>query len=1178
MPKNKNTLYVCFVMAWLLMACKTKTTFTILLPSHTNIYFKNTVPENDSLNILDYPNIYNGGGVGVADFNGDSLLDLYFVGNFVDDKLYLNKGNFQFQDITAAAGILKDDIWGRGVSVVDINQDGWMDIYLTGTLSPHSKQREHLLYVNQGCPKGQTPHFIESSKDYGLNDTSHSTQSYFFDYDHDGDLDLFLVNNVINPKEYTNIYRPKFLLGEHKNTDKLYRNDFDKNLNHPYFTDVSQQAGILIEGYGHAAAIADVNHDGWLDIYISNDFLSNDVLYINQKNGSFKNEIQSYLKHSSYNSMGNDIVDINNDGLADIMSLDMNPITNYRKKMMLGSVPYLTYINNKLYNYEFQYVHNVLQYNLGNYPVQTKDSATHPIFGDIAYYSGIAETDWSWTPLVADFDNDGLKDMIITNGYPKDITDHDFINYRREVGNYATKSMLLEQIPQVPLKNVAYKNLGNLQFQNVSENWGFVTPDYATGAMYADLDNDGDLDLIVNNTNQNATLYQNNFRDQNLHESHYFQVVLEGDTPNVQGIGSQVELYCGHLHQYQTKMASRGYLSSAEQPLFFGLGSETKIDSLIIRWANGKKQRFVNLSIDAAFKAKYSQNNVIENQNLTFVQQTFHEITQASGIHFIHQEADLIDFNGQPRLPHKFSETSPPLAVGDFNEDGFEDFIVGGSKNQSAQLFFQNEVGLFSQKFLLKIESLKEKISKDQGLAVFDANGDGHLDVYIASGGIEFLEQSEAYQDKLYIGDGKGQFTACLNIPKIPISKACVRVLDFDNDGDADLFIAGGITPQKYPQASPSFLLINDTKNGQIQFTKLEDANAVFNNLGIVHDALVTDFNLDGWQDLIVVGEWMSPLFIQNNRGRFNMSEIHKNLQKKTGWWHSITGGDFNNDGLMDYVLGNIGTNSYFRASETYPLHLISADFDGNQSIDAFMGMYLPNDDGELKLYPMPLKDEFSQQLPFVKKRFLYYKDYAKTEFKEFFDKTSWAHADKKTLTTLNSVILLQNKHHEFDMIELPYMAQWSMLDGMVVQDFDADGNLDIVCNTNDFSFDPNIGRLDALNGLYLKGNGDGSFLPMSMLESGIYIPGNGKGLVSLANHRKNKCIVVSTENKGLVRLFENYSLSNFITLQPKARYVMLNLKNGKTRRLELSCGTSMLSQSSKNVLLNSSVLSYSFE
>ncbi|MBU3744745.1 MAG: RNA-binding protein, partial [Sediminibacterium sp.] len=721
----------------LLTSCSKPTLFEQIPSSKSGIHFSNVIAETDSINVLDFENVYNGGGVGIGDFNNDGLQDIYFSGNLVSNRLYVNKGSFSFSDITSSAGVAGDGKWCRGVSVVDINNDGWQDIYVCATLLKDPAKREHLLYINQGLDKSGNPFFINQAKEYGLALTTHGTMAAFFDYDNDGDLDVYLANNEIVKNDYPNRFRPVLKDGSHPNSDQLLRNDYNAELHHPVFTNVSKEAGILIEGYAHAVTIADFNRDGWKDIYVSNDYLSSDLLWINNKNGTFTDQLSVYFKHTSANAMGNDVVDINNDGLSDVIALDMNPEDNYRKKMMLNPNSYQTYQNLEYFNYHFQYVRNTLQLNQGP-RVLENDTIGAPVFSDVSFFTGVAETDWSWTPLVADYDNDGNRDIIITNGFPKDVTDHDFVAFRNTSYAVATKKQLLSQIPEVKIHNYAYKNNGNLQFTNVTENWGLTQPSFSNGAVYADLDNDGDLDMVVNNINDEAGLYKNTLLDKKKEGNNYLQIKLQGDSLNLQGLGTWMDAFLPGGKRISLEYTPyRGYLSSVDPIAHIGLGNSNQIDSLVITWPNGYQQKLMNVKANQRLRitqsnAKPATQPVVP---LLATDAIFRNITHQAGIEFVQQEKDFIDFNIQKLIPHKFSEYGPALAVGDINGDGIEDMVVGGSFSFSAQLFFQQKDGRFVQKALIANADINTKRWEDEGMILFDADSDGDLDLYIASGG-----------------------------------------------------------------------------------------------------------------------------------------------------------------------------------------------------------------------------------------------------------------------------------------------------------------------------------------------------------------------------------------------------------------------------------------------------------
>ncbi|HEY0896868.1 MAG TPA: CRTAC1 family protein, partial [Sphingobacteriaceae bacterium] len=683
-------------------SCTEPGLFKKLPASYTGIEFNNLIAENDSINPLDMVNIYNGGGVGVGDFNNDGLQDLYFTGNQVSNKLYLNKGDLKFEDITDRSGTGGAGRWCRGVSVVDINNDGWQDIYVSATLLADPEKRTNLLYVNEGKTPDGVPRFRESAAAYGLDDTSHSTMANFFDYDNDGDLDVYLVVNEIRRGENPNKYRPIITDGSAHSTGKLYRNDWNDSLKHGVFSDVSAAAGITVEGYGHSAVIHDINGDGWQDIYVANDFVSNNILYINNGNGKFTDQAKRYFKHTAANAMGMDITDINNDGLSDVIELDMNPQDNFRKKMMMMANSYQTYQNFDYYGYQYQYVRNTLQVNQGA-TVLENDTVGPPIFSEAGFFSGIAETDWSWTPVVADFDNDGFRDVIVTNGYPRDVTDHDFTTFRDQAHLIASKQQLLEQIPVIKINNYAFRNQGALSFENVTRDWGLDEPAFSNGAVYADLDNDGDLDMVINNINDPALVYQNTVREKNKKDNHYLQVRFKGSGQNRNGLGAWVRIFTGNTQQAYENTPYRGYLSSVPGVAHFGLGETDRVDSVVITWPDRKTQVLRNVNADQLLEARAEDSAPVPVKAGSRLASgtLFKEVTRRVGVSFIHEARDIVDFNTQKLLPHKFSEYNPALAVGDINGDQLEDFVSGGSSDFPARAYLQQKDGRFLQRALV---------------------------------------------------------------------------------------------------------------------------------------------------------------------------------------------------------------------------------------------------------------------------------------------------------------------------------------------------------------------------------------------------------------------------------------------------------------------------------------------
>ena len=1165
-------LYIC-----IFSSCKKKEPlFQLVDAGESGIDFNNQIIESDSVNILDVSNIYNGGGVGIGDFNKDGLEDVYFTGNKVSNKLYLNKGNFKFQDITNEAAVTGNGKWCRGVSVIDINNDGWLDMYVSVTLSIDSNQRKNLLYINQGADKNGVPHFKEMAAEYGLADTSYSTMASFFDYDNDGDLDMYLVVNEISDPRTPNIFHPLNKDSSFQNSSRLYRNDWNSSLKHGVFSNVSKQAGISADGYGHTATITDINKDGWKDIYVTNDYLPNDLLWINNHDGTFTEHLSDYFKHTSFNAMGNDIADINNDGLMDVVTLDMNPKDNYRKKEMMKANSYQTYQNSDQFGYNYQYVRNTLQLNQGP-RMKQNDSIGAPIFSEIAFYSGMAETDWSWTPLLADFDNDGNRDLMVTNGFPRDVTDNEFIMFRNTAYAVASKSQLLGQIPEVKIHNYAFKNNANLTFSDVSENWGITMPTFSNGAAYVDLDNDGDLDFVVNNINDKASVYRNNERDQNKDSSHYLQIKLTGDSLNKAGIGAWVELHYDHgKQQVWENTPYKGYLSTVQDIGHFGLNNIKGIDSIIVKWPNGKTQLLQHVNADQLLQINISTalQDTLGSKEVFAMHTLFKEVTDSVGIHYMHQQYDFVDFNIQKLLPHKLSEYGPALAVGDIDGNGLDDIITGGAAGYSAQLFLQQPGGnKFTQKSLLPAAISKH--GDDMGLLLFDADGDGDQDLYIAGGGYGNQPGSQSYQDKFYVNNGKGNYSLdSFALPNNLTSKFCVRAIDYDKDGDLDLFIAGRVDPWSYPKPVSSFIYRNDSKDGLIKFTDVtNEAAKDLKNIGLVCDALFTDFDNDGWPDLVLAGEWMPVTFLKNDKGVFKNITTTTGISNQLGWWNTIVAGDFDNDGDIDYAVGNAGQNTFYKASDQYPISIYAKDFDNNGSYDAFPTLWLPTSqlDQTKKEYPAQTRDDIIKQMIGMRTKFQNYKSYATATVDQLFTQDQLFGALRLKANNLQSSYLRNDGQGKFTMTALPVAAQLSVLNGMVADDFDGDGNLDILINGNDYGTEVSVGRYDALNGLMLKGKGDGSFEAQSILQSGIYIPGNGKALAKLRSSN-GQYLVAATQNRGAMKMYALKATNKLYALQPDDFSAEIKLKNGKIQRQEFYYGSSFLSQSARFLTISNNI------
>ncbi len=1184
---------VIVIVTFLFASCKEKTLFTLLPSSYTEIHFNNSIIESEAMNPLNHVNIYNGGGVGAGDFNGDGLQDIYFTGNMVSNQLYLNKGNLRFEDITKSSGTDGAGRWCRGVSVVDINSDGKQDIYVSVSMDDHAVKRRNLLYVNMGNQKNGIPVFKEMAAEYGLDDTSHTTMTLFFDYDNDNDLDAYLVVNEHIAADNPNRFRPLRTDGSHPSTGRLYRNDWNDTLKHAVFTDVSYAAGTIIEGYGHAGIITDINLDGWKDIYITNDFLSNNILYVNNRNGTFTDRSKEYFKQTSTFAMGVDVQDLNNDGLLDIVELDMNPQDNYRKKMMLGSNSYQTMQNFDRYGYQYQYSRNTLQVNQGNM-VKENDSVGHPVFSQISFLSGMSQTDWSWTPLVTDFDDDGYRDIIITNGYPKDVTDHDFITYRSKASLIASSSDILTQIPQVKLHNYAYLNKGDLQFNDVTEKWGLTIKSFSNGAAYADLDNDGDMDIIVNNINDKAFVYRNESTHSGNSTKHFLNVTLSGSGGNPGGYGSWIYIYYGKgVRQVYEHSPYRGYLSSVQGMVHFGLGNHTLIDSLVVIWPDFSKQVIQNVHADQLLQINTGNAGLKYDykQPATAAEALFTEVTSKLGIQYTHHENDFVDFNIQKLLPHKFSAYSPALSVADVDGNGLEDLLCGGNSLSPAVIFYQQEDGKFTEKKLLTALPVDSKTPpdyynagsgvayKDEGILLFDADGDGDEDMYIARGGYEQQPGSSTYQDMFYVNDGKGNFTPdSMALPKNYTSKLCVRAADFDKDGDLDLFVAGRVDPWNYPKPVSGFLFRNDSKKNSIRFIDVTSSIAKsLMNTGMVCDAVFSDFDNDGWQDLLLAGEWMPLTFLKNNSGLFEDVTGKSGISNYSGWWNTIAPGDFDNDGDMDYIAGNVGLNTFFKATEQYPVYITAKDFNDDGSYDAFPSVFLPvsHENKELKEFPVNQRDDMAKQMISMRMKYQNYKTFANATMDSVFSPEQMKGALRLKANTLASMFVKNMGNGKFTLAPLPMQAQVSVLNGIVVDDFNADGNLDLLINGNDYGTDVSVGRYDALNGLVMKGDGKGNFMPLSILQSGVYIPGNGKALVQLSN-REGQTLIAASQHNGPLKMFKLKSHPRFVKIQPLDKSALIRYKDGRVQQREFYYGYSFLSQSARCLNLTEQVESVS--
>ncbi|MDB5133398.1 MAG: RNA-binding protein, partial [Mucilaginibacter sp.] len=929
---------------------------------------------------------------------------------------------------------------------------------------------------------------------------------------------------------------------------------------------------------GHATSIVDINRDGWKDIYVTNDFVGSNILYINNHDGTFTDQSKKYFKHTSLSAMGQEVEDINNDGLADVVELDMNPPDNYRKKMFMSPNNYQAYQNLDQYNYQYQYPRNTLQLNQGP-GLGQNDSIGAPVFSEISFLAGMSQTDWSWGPLLTDFDNDGYRDLIVTNGYPRDVTDHDFMNFRAQSYFVASKQQVLDQIPIVKISNFAFRNKGNLQFEDVTESWGFNIPTFSNGGAYADLDNDGDMDVIVNNINDEAMIYKNTSREKDAANSHYLHIKFQGGQFNRDGVGAWADIYYDHgKHQVYENTPFRGYLSTIQNIAHFGLGKISAIDSVVIRWQNGKKQILQNVKTDQVLKVNIAnaKDPYSFKQPEIDKEALFTEVTRMLGVTYVNQAEDDIDFNVQKLLPHKLSEYTPGLAVGDVDGNGLDDIIVGGTSKYPSQLFLQQADGKFIQRALLPPGTMDPRGHfKDEGLLLFDANGDGKLDLYVASGGYMNGQGSIYYQDRLYINDGKGNFKEAVDaLPKNLTSKLCVRAVDYNKDGKLDLFVSGRVDPWNYPKPVSSFILRNDSKNGHIKFTDVTATVAKdLKNVGMVCDAIFTDFDNDGWPDLVMAGEWMPVTFLKNDHGVFKNVTSNTGLSNKLGWWNTIVAGDFDHDGDIDYIVGNTGLNTFFKASDKYPVYITAKDFDNNGSYDAFPSIFLKDQEGKMKEFPVHTRDDIIKQMIGMRVKFQNYKSFATATMDDVLPPEMRKGALRLKANTMESVYLRNDGNGKFTMIPLPLEAQLSQLCGMAVDDFDGDGNLDVVINANDYGTEITSGRYDALNGLMLKGDGKGNFKPLTIQQSGIYIPGNGKALVKVMG-AKGKYLLAASQNRAAMKIFELKKDGHSIKLQPLDMYAIIKYKNGKIAKQEFYYGDSFLSQSGRFMNLDNTMAS----
>ena len=1043
--------------------------FKQLTSKETNIKFSNEITDSESLNVLSYEYFYNGGGVAVGDINNDGLLDIMFTSNMGDNKLYLNLGHMKFKDITDdASPELKGRPggWKTGVTMADVNGDGLMDIYICYS-GKNGEVRRNQLFINQGNNK-----FKEEAKEYGLDDPGYGTQAVFFDYDNDGDLDMFLLNHSIKRIDNAEFSKYQHEVDEDA-SNKLFRND------NGHFVDVSKTAGIIQNPltFGLGVAVADINKDGWPDIYVTNDYNEPDYIYINNHDGTFTESSEKMFRHMSHFSMGVDIADFNNDGLPDVMTLDMLAPDNHRQKSLQLEENYDSFELMRSQNLHKQYMRNMLQLNNGD-----------GTFSEIGQLAGVAATDWSWCPLIADFDNDGYKDIFISNGYLHDYTNKDFMRYW---GDYKIKKAmaaepfllmdLVNAMPSTVLPNYIFRNNHDLTFENKQQDWGITQSAVSSGAVYADLDNDGDLDLIINNINQPAAIYQNMSRENN--NSSYLAIKLNGKGKNTNAIGAKVYVYTPGNLQYQEINPTRGYLSCVSTTLNFGLGDNKMVDSVRIIWPDQTQQILSAIKANQLLTINYAEHLPSYTTPIANNKPIFKHVDPI--INYKPEEISINDFKRQLLMLFMYSKTAPVIAKADVNHDGLEDIFVSGDKDSPGKIYLQQAGGKYTEGIIRRGST--DSVGTTSAAVFFDANGDGYPDLYIAKGGYSLYEPNTAeLQDELYLNDGKGNFNLA---PKaLPVlnanSKSCVRPCDFDGDGDIDLFVGGRVIPGQYPLAPQSYLLINDGKGN------FSTVTTPFSKIGMVTDAQWIDLNNDGRKDLVICGEFMPiTVFINTPAGFVDKTTDYFDTPQN-GFWFKLVFDDVNGDGKPDLIAGNLGLNTQLHVTDKEPGELYYADFDANGSIDPFFNYYVQG-----KSYPFVSRDEINQQIYAMRRRFTSYAAYADATIKDIFTPGELSTASKLSVTEAKTTLFI-NTNGKFKAVDLPLQAQFAPVTQILTGDFDRDGNKDILLLGNHSDNRLKIGSMDANYGCLLKGDGKGGFTYIAQPTAGLSVIGDVKSAI----------------------------------------------------------------------------------
>ncbi|MDX2286640.1 MAG: VCBS repeat-containing protein [Bacteroidia bacterium] len=1144
------------LMALLLAACTQQPgsmpRYRILTPAESGVQFANRITESDSLNILKHLYLYNGGGTATADFNRDGLPDLFFSGNMVSSRLYLNRGGLRFEEVTEAAGIATS-AWCTGASVADLNADGWPDLYVSVASPVRGAPAPNLLFLHQGLDEAGIPRFEEAAARCGIADSGYSTQGAFLDFDLDGDLDLYVLTNALEQIDRNSI-RLIRSQGEAPSTDRLYRNDGpapgpDGRLL-PRFSNISCQAGITVEGWGLGVVASDFNADGWPDLYVANDFLSSDLLWINQRDGTFANEISRYTAYQSHNGMGVDAADINNDGLADLIEMDMMPNDNRRQKSMFSKPSFDRFYQSLQAGYQPQVVRNTLQ-------LRTPNG-----FREIGQLAGVHKTDWSWACLFFDMDNDGWRDLAITNGYYHDITDLDFISYdnelrmfRDEAASQASLQEALSKLGHVHKHNYLFHNQGNLTFADRSEEWGFGRPSYSNGMLYADLDLDGDLDLAISNLQEPAFICENRSEQLDQPRRHFLRIRLEGPPGNADGLGAQIfaEARIGgrqiRQHHYQTLV--RGYKSSVEAVAHFGLGDAGMADRLEIRWPDGRQQLLRGVPADQVLTLRYADAVPAPPDTAAPAPLWMAPADTSLGLAFTHQEQRYNDFNRDKLLWHQYSQSGPGMAAGDLDGNGLDDLLIGGSAGYACTAFMQQPDGRFRRRELFAEHAAQETL----GLLIFDCDGDGDQDVYAANGGSERAGEHAYFRHRLYRNEGGGRFRYdSLAIPDILASGGCVRAADFDGDGDWDLFVGGRLRPGYYPEAPRSFLLRNEGG----RFTDAtESAAPALLRPGLITSAIWTDADGDTWPDLLLCGEWMPVMLYRNTGGALDAGRT----LTPPGWWTALHAADLDQDGDMDYAAGNLGLNSRFRASEAEPVQLHVLDLDQNGVNELLLSHFI-----EGEAYLAAPRDQLAEPCPMFRRRFPKYADYGRTPFRQALTKEEFARAQVYESRMMASVLIENRGAEGFRVQPLPMEAQFAPVFGIESGDFNHDGFPDLALTGNLYGTDTQNGWYAAGEGLILAGDGAGRFRSVQAAESGFLADGDQKSLLWLAGPPGQPSWLAAASNSGPLRVYRpvqpQAARHAFRALETSA---VLYAADGRRQRIERYPGNGHCAQSSRS-------------